>query len=356
MYFEDDATMTYRYRLTRFLGTLSDFGRKNVMNVWEELAKEYFERNYPESEYVDIFTEEQKDINEQKDIDKKDKIKKQKETKRQEIDKIKEQVVHRLNILTDGYFGDKRFVPISSRQEELDAEKEEKFHDTLEKYLTRIEKIESQQCEYKEKMKKLKQEIELAKKEGALTAEKEKNFKELQGLLDKLNHQHDDLEGKYFNAAMGIEEKERFAELNDLEKELFGILLNEIRQADLWKMRHNKWEEFPLDMRNRIVELLDRLCDEEQWKAVGTGMELNIELIKYKLLYPREYRLIKVAEMLVSDVILQEMKDNVLEKMDKSIFSAYKQLLKVDVMDNIERLAEEGFEDAVERLLKKNKK
>lgn len=92
MYFEDDATMTYRYRLTRFLGTLSDFGRKNVMNVWEELAKEYFERNYPESEYVDIFTEEQKDINEQKDIDKKDKIKKQKETKRQEIDKIKEQV------------------------------------------------------------------------------------------------------------------------------------------------------------------------------------------------------------------------------------------------------------------------
>ena len=65
--------MTYRYRLTRFLGTLSDFGRKNVMNVWEELAKEYFERNYPESEYVDIFTEEQKDINEQKDIDKKTK-------------------------------------------------------------------------------------------------------------------------------------------------------------------------------------------------------------------------------------------------------------------------------------------
>ena len=52
------------------------------MNVWEELAKEYFERNYPESEYVDIFTEEQKDINEQKDIDKKDKIKKQKAKKK----------------------------------------------------------------------------------------------------------------------------------------------------------------------------------------------------------------------------------------------------------------------------------
>ena len=67
----------------------------------------------------------------------------------------------------------------------------------------------------------------------------------------------------------------------------------------------------------------------------------------------REYRLFKVAEMLMSDVIPQEMKDNVLEKMDKSIFSAYKQLSKVDVMDNIGRSVEEDLEDAIERYLKK---
>lgn len=57
--------------------------------------------------------------------------------------------------------------------------------------------------------------------------------------------------------------------------------------------------------------------------------------------------------MLMSDVIPQEMKDNVLEKMDKSIFSAYKQLSKVDVMDNIGRSVEEDLEDAIERYLKK---
>lgn len=127
-------------------------------------------------------------------------------------------------------------------------------------------------------------------------------------------------------------------------------------------MRHNKWEEFPLDMRNRIVELLDELCGEEQWRPVGTGMELNIGLIEYKLLYPREYRLIKVAEMLISDVIPQEMKDNVLEKIDKSIFSAYEKLSKAisnilndeneneAVIGDIERQMEEGIKRHLEKM------
>ena len=123
--------------------------------------------------------------------------------------------------------------------------------------------------------------------------------------------------------------------------------------TDNYKPYTNTLTETELETLCRIVELLDRLCVEEQWKPVGTGMELNIEVIKYKLLYPREYRLFKVAEMLMSDVIPQEMKDNVLEKMDKSIFSAYKQLSKVDVMDNIGRSVEEDLEDAIERYLKK---
>ena len=258
-------------------------------------------------------------------------------------------------MLTDAFYGEKRFRPIFNRIEELNDVQEKHRQDSYQKCIREMEQLERQFCEYAKKKKELEQKISLNKTEGV---EKKDTLEDIETLKYKQNRmkvEYDNLEEKAFDFSMGME-RNRFVELNDLEKELFGILLNEIRQADLWKMRYNKWEEFPLDMRNRIVELLDRLCDEEQWKAVGTGMELNIELIKYKLLYPREYRLIKVAEMLVSDVILQEMKDNVLEKMDKSIFSAYKQLLKVDVMDNIERLAEEGFEDAVERLLKKNKK
>lgn len=43
------------------------------------------------------------------------------------------------------------------------------------------------------------------------------------------------------------------------------------------------------------------------------GKGLNIGLIEYKLLQPREYRLFGVAEMMNSDLIPQETKDNVLE-------------------------------------------
>lgn len=303
------------------------------MDTWEELAKEDYERDYPESEFDSL---EQKE-------------------KRAHVNRIKARAVYRLNVLTDAFYGEKRFRPIFNRIEELNDVQEKHRQDSYQKCIREMEQLERQFCEYAKKKKELEQKISLNKTEGV---EKKDTLEDIETLKYKQNRmkvEYDNLEEKAFDFSMGME-RNRFVELNDLEKELFGILLNEIRQADLWKMRYNKWEEFPLDMRNRIVELLDRLCDEEQWKAVGTGMELNIELIKYKLLYPREYRLIKVAEMLVSDVILQEMKDNVLEKMDKSIFSAYKQLLKVDVMDNIERLAEEGFEDAVERLLKKNKK
>lgn len=302
------------------------------MDAWEELAKEDYERDCSESKFDSL---EQKE-------------------KREYVNKVKARAVYRLNILTDAYFGEKRFMPISNRLEELTDEQEKERLDNYQKCIKRMEKLEKQFYECAKKKKKLEQENSRGKIKGVLKADNEEDIKTLEHRQDRMKVKYGKLEEKALFLSMGIE-RERFVKLNDLEKELFGILLNKIRQADLWKMRHNKWEEFPLDMRNRIVELLDELCDEEQWRPVGTGMELNTGLIEYKLLYPREYRLIKVAEMLMGDVIPQEMKDNVLEKMDKSVFSAYKKLSKAisDILNDeneneaaigdIERQMEEGI-------------
>lgn len=274
------------------------------MDAWEELAEEEYNRENPNTNFIDLSQEQ----------------------KKEEIKKVKSKVVRRLNYLTDAFYGQERFIPIFIRSEEFNDEQEKEQQDKTQKYEKKMEKLERKFCKCREKIKKLEWEISSGKEKGVLETDKKEDIRTLKHKQNEYRKEYNSLMEKayYFIGS----EKERFAELNNLEKELFGILMREIQQKDLEKIRYNKWEEFPLDVRERIVELLSGLCDKEQWRPVGFGKELHMWLIEYRLLHPREYRLIKVTEMMMSDEILQETKENVLEMMDKNILSAYKTLSK----------------------------
>lgn len=258
-------------------------------------------------------------------------------------------------------------MPIFICTEELNDEQEKEQRDSYQKCIREMERLEKEFFECAKKKKELEQEISSDKVNGVLKADMAENIKTLQYKQNMMKKEYGNLEEKVFDFSMGIE-RERFAELNDSEKELFGILLCEIKQEDMAKMREDRWEEFPISIRKRIVELLKELRDEEQWQPVGAsakkgtwmgqGMELKEGVIEYKMLHPREYRLYKVTEMMLDDMLTQEKKDSVLEMIDRTILKAYKTLSKAindvlndkneneDIRNNIERLKEKYIEDA----------
>lgn len=328
---------------------------KKVMNAWEELAKEEYERLTPKAKFDGL----------------------EPEMKKAQIANVKEKVVHRLNILTDSCFGKKRFWPVFHRldvdvsfdkplpsiidipwavaskevdlsafvfPDHVDTEQREMFKDKLQEY-------EDEGREIQGRIDKL----ETEEKEG----KEGKALKDIEDKIKTAKQKYDTLCGKARDLFQGFS-SERFAELNASEKELFGILLREIKQKDLEKIRNNRWEVFNLGMRKKIIELLDELCNQKQWAPVGMGMgmELNMNIIEYKLLYPKQYRLFRVTEMIMDDEILQKIKDDILEMIDDKILRAYKMLSKErnDVESNDEfDLELQKMNEQIEETLKKKK-
>lgn len=267
------------------------------MGEWEELTKEDYERNSEGGKFEDLSLEKQI----------------------HEIHKLKSRMVYRLNILTDAFYGEGCFGAVYRYPADFN---EEQVGEHLKKFYDRQREIEENINKYQKSIEELKKKIASGELSGVFQEDANQDIIRLESKQKECEKEYNRL---YKN--LEPEEEQRFVELNEFEKELFDLLLRKIPQDKLEKAKYDKWEDlFSLDERNRIVDLLWELDSEEHWKPI-VG-ELDVEVISFRLLFPKEYRVLRMLKMLCDENIPQELRNKVLNKIDKNIYDANKKLSK----------------------------
>lgn len=218
------------------------------------------------------------------------------------VNNVSQRLLSRLNCIMGKNYGKRRFLPmrylivtdyssyeegIKNRKEKLKefVKKRKRINEDIDNLTKRINDYNSNDKYTRDKLQE-----KLEQKKTAKSNINRKINKEIYD-LENPKAEVQDYEQYY--------EEKRFDDLLEEEGAFFEYILKNISEGQLKEIEKNRWEKLDKKFREVVISVLEILQGVEEWDI----SPVEFERIKFKLRYPRAYRLYLIEAMIDEDGI-----------------------------------------------------